>query len=114
MVVRRLHLSITYNHLNLPLVITVTGKGTITYTYDAAGNKQKKVTAETNATVPYNGTNYTSNITTTTTYLDGSVFESKSYSHASLISLNYTDRLQLIGHEEGRIRFKSENNPRCR
>ncbi|WP_052323998.1 RHS repeat-associated core domain-containing protein [Flavihumibacter sp. ZG627] len=33
--------SITYNHLNLPQVITVTGKGTITYTYDAAGNKVK-------------------------------------------------------------------------
>lgn len=32
---------ITYNHLNLPLVITITGKGTITYTYDAAGNKLK-------------------------------------------------------------------------
>ncbi len=34
--------SITYNHLNLPSLITVTGKGTITYTYDAAGNKLKE------------------------------------------------------------------------
>jgi hypothetical protein len=34
--------SITYNHLNLPNVITVTSKGTITYTYDAAGTKLKK------------------------------------------------------------------------
>ncbi len=100
--------SITYNHLNLPLLITVTGKGSIAYTYDAAGNKQKKVTTETNATVPYNGTNYTSNITTTTTYLGGSVFETKLYSHASLTSLNYTDRLQFIAQEEGRIRFKTE------
>ncbi len=38
--------SITYNHLNLPQVITVTGKGTITYTYDAAGNKLKKVSVD--------------------------------------------------------------------
>jgi YD repeat-containing protein len=41
-----------YNHLNLPQTITVrtTGgavKGTITYTYDAAGNKLKKEVNET-------------------------------------------------------------------
>lgn len=34
--------SITSNHLNLPALITVTGKGNITYTYDAAGNKIKR------------------------------------------------------------------------
>ncbi len=39
--------AITYNHLNLPAVITVAGKGTITYTYDAAGNKLQKTVAET-------------------------------------------------------------------
>src|SRR5688572_10325684 len=71
--------SITYNHLNLPSVITVTGKGTITYTYDATGGKQKKVTVEGAKTV-------------TTLYLGGSVFQN--------------DTLQFIGHEEGRIRFK--------
>ncbi len=106
--------SITYNHLNLPLVITVTGKGTITYTYDAAGNKQRKVTAETNATVPFNGTNYTGvTITTTTTYLDGALYETKAYSNAALASLQYTDKLQFIGHEEGRIRalYDNETNP---
>lgn len=45
--------NITYNYLNLPSLITVTpndsvgtsGKGTITYTYDSAGNKLKKTTA---------------------------------------------------------------------
>lgn len=31
--------SIGYNYLNLPGSITVTGKGTIAYTYDAAGTK---------------------------------------------------------------------------
>jgi len=34
--------SITYNHLNKPAVITVQGKGTITYVYDAMGNRLKK------------------------------------------------------------------------
>ncbi len=38
--------SITYNHLNLPSVITVAGKGTISYTYDAGGNKIKKQTSD--------------------------------------------------------------------
>ncbi len=97
--------SITYNHLNLPSLITVTGKGTITYTYDGAGSKLKKVTQENNATVPYNGANYTTNITTTTTYIAGMVYESKAYSNASLSSLQYTDQLQFLAQEEGRARF---------
>ena len=75
--------SITYNHLNLPSVITVTGKGTVAYTYDAAGNKLKKVTTE-GATV------------TTTLYLPGAVYEN--------------DVLQFLAREEGRIRFNSSNN----
>ncbi|HYM93331.1 MAG TPA: RHS repeat-associated core domain-containing protein [Chitinophagaceae bacterium] len=104
--------SITYNYFNLPSVITVTGKGTISYTYDASGNKLQKITSETNATVPYNGLNYTSNITTTTTYLGGFVYESKAYSNSSLSSLQYTDKLQFVSHEEGRIRpiFDLNNN----
>jgi RHS repeat-associated protein len=38
------------------------------------------------------------------------VYESKAYTLAALSSLNYTDRLQFIGQEEGRIRFKVANN----
>jgi hypothetical protein len=76
--------SISYNHLNLPSVIVVTGKGTITYTYDAAGNKIQKVTVD-NTVNPAK--------TTTTFYLGGSVYEN--------------DVLQFIAHEEGRIRFKA-------
>ncbi|WP_127125652.1 RHS repeat-associated core domain-containing protein [Pseudoflavitalea rhizosphaerae] len=101
---------IIYNHLNLPTVITVrfgygnnATKGTITYSYDAMGNKLKKTTLENNATV--NG--YTTNITTTTTYIGGGVYESKEYSHASLSTLNYSGKLQFIGMEEGRIRFRN-------
>jgi RHS repeat-associated protein len=69
--------SITYNHLNLPYIITVTGKGTITYLYDAVGNKLKKTTVE--------GTK-----TTVTSYIGGFVYQN--------------DTLQFIAHEEGRIR----------
>ncbi|HEX7903418.1 MAG TPA: DUF6443 domain-containing protein [Chitinophagaceae bacterium] len=74
---------ITYNHLNLPQQITVTGKGTITYTYDATGNKLKKEVNETGQPLK------------TTLYLGGAVYEN--------------DVLQFIGHEEGRVRFKPAN-----
>lgn len=75
--------SISYNYLNLPNVITVTGKGTITYTYDAAGNKLKKVTVD-NTVSPSK--------TTTTDYLGLFVYQN--------------DTLQHLSHEEGRIRPK--------
>lgn len=94
---------ISYNYLNLPEIITVktTGgavKGTITYTYDAVGNKLKKETVE-------NASSANGNITTTTTttYIGGFVYESKTDNNAQ--TTDYTDQLQFIGHEEGRIRF---------
>ncbi len=94
--------SITYNYLNLPSVITVTGKGTISYTYDAAGSKIKKQTDE----LPTAANN---NITTTTTtlYLGGFIYESKTDNNAA--TTDYTDNLQFFGHEEGRVRFKEAN-----
>ena len=42
--------SVVYNYLNLPEVITVAGKGRISYSYDAAGNKLKKETVESTLT----------------------------------------------------------------
>jgi RHS repeat-associated protein len=69
---------ITYNHLNLPSVITVTGKGTITYIYDALGNKLRKSVVE-------------GSTTTITSYVEGAVFEN--------------DVMQFVGQEEGRVRF---------
>ncbi|TXJ29020.1 MAG: hypothetical protein E6Q24_04910 [Chitinophagaceae bacterium] len=102
---------IVYNHLNLPTQITVRNdantadKGTISYIYDAGGTKLKKITAESGVNMSYGGSSITTNITTTTTYLDGAVFESKQYSNATVnTGLGYTDRLQFLGQEEGRIR----------
>lgn len=105
--------SITYNHLNLPQTITVNGKGAINYTYDAGGGKLQKTTTENNVTVSYNNQNYTGvNVTTTTSYISGYVYESKSYSNSTLQAseLAYTDRVQFTGHEEGRIRPTFNDN----
>jgi RHS repeat-associated protein len=74
--------SITYNYLNLPEIVTITGKGIITYTYDAVGIKLKKVTVD-NTVSPAK--------TTTTLYAGGLVYEN--------------DVLQFVSHEEGRIRY---------
>ncbi|MEQ1675669.1 MAG: DUF6443 domain-containing protein [Chitinophagaceae bacterium] len=98
-------LGIQYNHLNLPEVITVEDPAasppystrSITYTYDATGNKLKKIVAEHPAL-----DNWT---TTTTTYINGFVYESKSQGGGNPVS--YTNVLQFTGHEEGRIRLSS-------
>jgi RHS repeat-associated protein len=102
-----------YSYPNLPQTIT-TAKGTITYTYDGLGSKIKKTVVENNVTIPsilVNNvivTNITTNITTTTTYINGFVYKSVSYSNSSLSPLNTTntDVLQYLGTEEGRLRFK--------
>jgi RHS repeat-associated protein len=73
--------SIHYNYLNLPDTITVTGKGTIIYVYNAAGIKLEKKVIE-------------GSITTITDYING--FEYRN------------DTLQQIAHEEGRIRSKAD------
>ncbi len=104
--------NIAYNHLNLPLVITVAGKGTITYTYDAGGVKLQKQTVENGASLTYQSVNYTNiTITTTTVYTGGFIYETKTYSNATLqTALGYTDKLQFGGHEEGRIRALYDNS----
>jgi hypothetical protein len=73
--------SITYNHLNLPESITVTGKGSITWQYDATGAKLRKTVVD-NTLTPAK--------TTVTDYLGTSIFEQ--------------DTLMFISHEEGRTR----------
>lgn len=76
--------SITYNVLNKPKVITFSGTPakTVTYTYDASGNKLKVVT--------YDGTT-----TLTTDYVNGLVYENAALSY--------------LGFSEGRV-LKSGDN----
>ncbi|HEX2628261.1 MAG TPA: DUF6443 domain-containing protein, partial [Chitinophagaceae bacterium] len=62
---------IAYNHLNLPKMVTIkkdgsNNKGTIEYVYDAAGIKQQKIVVESSVSVSVGGSNYTTDITTTT------------------------------------------------
>ena len=84
---------IQYNYLNLPQQVTITSKGTITYTYDASGNKLCKTTVD-NTVVPAK--------TTRTTYLYGFVYQATSPSTGGPVA---ADTLQFIGHEEGRARW---------
>ncbi len=85
--------SISYNHLNLPQLITMDGgRGTIEYTYDAAGNKlQKKVTD-----------------------IPGDKISITKYAGAFVYTSSYprngtpaNDVLELISHEEGKVRPKA-------
>ncbi|MDB5198056.1 MAG: cell well associated RhsD protein [Chitinophagaceae bacterium] len=78
---------ILYNYLNLPWKINVkdsagNDKGTITYLYDAAGNKLQKKAVE-------------GNKTTTTDYVNAFIYQN--------------DTLQFFASEEGRIRTKNIN-----
>jgi RHS repeat-associated protein len=77
---------IVYNHLNLPTTVYVwdsagSHKGTVFYSYDATGNKLRKVTVENSPSK-----------TTTTDYVGAFVYEN--------------DTLQFVGTEEGRVREK--------
>ena len=96
--------TITYNYLNLPQQITVRPTSTglynyINYTYDAVGKKLKKEVIE--------SFNATDTKTTTTTYLNGYVYESViSNIGGTSVSGDHNDLMQLVGHDEGRIRFK--------
>ena len=99
---------IIYNHLNLPWQVTVqsaTGtKGTITYIYDAAGNKLKKTTSDS-----------AGKLLTITTYIgafqyQGTAALTSSTSGAGLGSTTAlpADTLKFFGQEEGRVRVNQD------
>lgn len=75
--------NITYNHLNLPKVVSFGSNKTITYTYDASGIKLSKVVND-------NGS------ITTTDYIGGFIYENNA--------------LQHFAHEEGRTRIEGGKN----
>ncbi len=72
-----------YNYLNFPDSVVMLGKGYISYTYDALGNKLRKKIIDVS--------NGVSSIVTTTDYVDGFVY--------------VNDTLQFVIQEEGRIRY---------
>lgn len=77
---------ISYNHLNLPDLITMPGKGTIRFEYDANGVKHRKTVTDQSGSATK---------IITTSYIGGIVYEQ--------------DSLQSISHEEGRVRMVYTN-----
>ena len=99
-----------YNYMNLPQTITVKNnsggnKGIINYTYDAAGSKLQK------QDIDYSEPGKT--IITTTKYMGGSVYESRTITPVDGLRPDYTDQLQFIAHEEGRIRYEKATTKTC-
>lgn len=102
--------STTYNYLDKPELITVaaptggTGGGTIRYIYDAGGSKLQKIVTENPTTANGNQT-----VITTTTYIESFVYTESSINTAAGM------QLQMIGHEEGRVRiitpYVNSNDP---
>ncbi|HEY4061751.1 MAG TPA: hypothetical protein VGM30_07610, partial [Puia sp.] len=88
---------IIYNHLNLPWQIKVrsaTGtKGTITYIYDATGNKLKKTTLDSAGSVQ-----------TVTTYIGAFQYQGRQ----AISGSTPADTLQFFGQEEGRVRVATD------
>ncbi len=84
--------NITYNHLNLPVLVDFgSSKGTIEYLYDAAGTKlQKTVTDKTVSPNKITITKYSGVFVYTNTYLSGTT--------------PGADALEYIIHPEGKIR----------
>ncbi len=102
---------IVSNHLNQPRLITLYKAGgalksSITYTYDALGNKLRKGTIEYAAIENDNKATII-----TTNYMGGLMLVYESANDNNPVTTDdHIDRLLFISHEDGRIRFKAENN----
>jgi len=83
--------AIRYNFMNQTQQVHVSSKGTVIYTYDAVGNKLKKVTMDS-----------LSQHATTTLYLGAFVYQQ---TDTITNSGGGTDTLQFMAHEEGRARW---------
>ncbi|WP_160710867.1 DUF6443 domain-containing protein [Chitinophaga solisilvae] len=101
--------SIAYNSIDLPQTFSIGTKGALTFLYNALGEKLQKTVTENNVTIKFNNVSYVTNVTTTTKYINGFTYGSLAYSNASLASLQFTDKLLYISHEEGRIRAVYNN-----
>lgn len=93
---------IRYNYLNLPEYIDATNgmayQKTVTFVYDAKGNKLQKIV--------YDGLGRNRTEETTTTYIGGMVYETFTMNGDPDHPESRNNILQFAGHEEGRIRFK--------
>lgn len=87
--------SITYTGQNKVRIVTIPGKGTITYWYDGQYVKKQKNIVDNSVAGK--------TITRTTDYLGDLVFESKVTSPVD--PTDFQNVLQFITHEEGRVRF---------
>lgn len=101
---------IAYNHLNLTQTVLLRNtngsvKGAVNYTYDAKGVRLKKTVTDYGVAGKV--------ITITTHYLHGFVYESRSFVQNGVTTVEYTDVLQFMPQEEGRIRFEKATAATC-
>jgi RHS repeat-associated protein len=105
--------SITYNHLNLPIKLNFGAKGEITYLYNAAGQKLQKfvkdIVSNTNTTTDYlSGFQYLNTTLQFFPHAEGYVHYTRPLSNSQLGSFNYvfnyTDHL-------GNVRVSFANDP---